>query len=130
MQRFLNELTTVVFATINPDGSPLATPVLLVQDDAHLAMVSVYDLRRVKNLRRDPGVSIVAESARPERSACFMIKGLARFSKAPDDREVIGQAFIDKYGERMQARWGSSAVPLSRAFWRIDPVRITPWSWE
>jgi len=60
VQRFLNDLTTVVLETVNPDGSPLATPVLLVQDDADLAMVSVDDLRKVKNLRRDPRVSIVA----------------------------------------------------------------------
>ena len=130
VQRFLTELTTVVLATINPDGSPLATPVLFVQDQSHLAMVSVDDLRKVKNLRRDPRTSIAAESVHPEQSACLMIKGVARFAEAPADRLAIGEAFVAKYGERMRTRWGSTAVPMSRALWRIEPVRITAWGWE
>jgi nitroimidazol reductase NimA-like FMN-containing flavoprotein (pyridoxamine 5'-phosphate oxidase superfamily) len=85
VQRFLAELTTVVLATINPDGSPLATPVLFVHDDTHLAMVSVDELRKVKNLRRDPRASIAAQSVHSERSACLMIKGVASFAQTPAD---------------------------------------------
>ena len=61
VQGFLATRYVVVLATVQPDGSPLAMPMWFLPDPAAITMLSVDDLPKVRNLRRDPRVCVVAD---------------------------------------------------------------------
>ena len=124
VQRFLSGKDTAVLATINPDGGPLATPMWFVHDLQGMGMVSVHTLQKIMNLRRDPRVSVVAESAPGAGVACLIIQGTVAFVAADEDRRSLGEQFIDKYGEALERRWGARGVPDSRTLFRIYPSRV------
>ena len=61
IERFLATKDVVVLATVQADGSPLAMPMWFLHDPAELTMISVAATQKVRNLRRDPRVCVVAE---------------------------------------------------------------------
>ena len=62
IQTFLATKDVVVLATVQADGSPLAMAMWFLHDPAALIMISVAETQKVRNLRRDPRVSVVAEA--------------------------------------------------------------------
>ena len=62
IQRFLGTRAVVVLATLQADGSPLAMPMWFLHDAIEIAMISVDGTQKVRNLRRDPRVCVVAEA--------------------------------------------------------------------
>ena len=62
VQAFLAAREVAVLATLNPDGSPLAMPMWFLADAEAIIMLSVDGLAKVRNLRADPRVSVVAEA--------------------------------------------------------------------
>ncbi|MBI3636081.1 MAG: pyridoxamine 5'-phosphate oxidase family protein, partial [Candidatus Rokubacteria bacterium] len=61
VQRFLDGKQIVVLATAQADGAPLAMPMWFLHDPATLTMISQAGTQKVRNLRRDPRVCVVAE---------------------------------------------------------------------
>ena len=61
IQAVLDGKDVVVLATLTPSGSPLAMPMWFVHDEHSLVMVSAPGLAKIRNLQRDPRVSVVAE---------------------------------------------------------------------
>ncbi len=127
VQRALNGPATVVLATINPDGSPLATPMWYVHDADGLGMVSVAGLQKMRNLERDPRVSVVVETHAPSGLQCVIVQGTVAFLDSAADRRSLGAAFVEKYGESIEKRWGGPVVPADRALFRILPRRVKLW---
>src|SRR2546421_11431498 len=62
IQGFLATKDVAVLATVQADGAPLAMPMWFLHAPASLTMISVADTQKVRNLRRDPRVSVVAEA--------------------------------------------------------------------
>ena len=62
IQRFLAGKEVVVLATLKRDGAPLAMPMWFLHAPAAVTMISVERTQKVRNLRRDPRVCVVAES--------------------------------------------------------------------
>lgn len=58
MATFLASMRNAVLATINPDGSPQATPTWYHWDGQVLRISSPEWTRKVRNIRRDPRVSV------------------------------------------------------------------------
>ncbi len=116
---------TAVIATINPNGAPLATPMWYVHDDVGFGMVSVDGLQKVRNLRRDPRISVTVEMDPARGTGCVMVQGRVEFLDSQVDRQSLGALFIEKYGEGVEKRWGGSAVPDDRVLFRIHPTRVT-----
>lgn len=55
-------------ATLMPDGSPQTTETWVDTDGSHVVINSVEGFQKVRNLRRDPRVSVaVADAGRPSR---------------------------------------------------------------
>jgi len=127
VQRAIENPLTAVLATINPDGSPLATPMWYVPDASGIGMVSVDGLQKIHNLRRDPRVSVVVETDAVEGPQCVIIQGIVEFLDSSSDRAALGAAFVAKYGEEIEKRWGGSAVPRDRVLFRILPRRVKLW---
>lgn len=63
VQRFLATKQVAVLATLQADGAPLAMPMWFLHDPSTLTMISVENTQKVRNLRRDPRVCVVAEAA-------------------------------------------------------------------
>ena len=127
VQQAMDGPSTVVLATVNPDGSPLATPMWYVHDTSGIGMVSVDGLQKIRNLKRDPRVSVVVETRAPSGLQCVIVQGTAEFLESTADRGALGAAFVEKYGEGIEKRWGGAVVPDDRALFRIHPRRVKLW---
>lgn len=127
VQQALEGRVTAVLATINPDGSPLATPMWYVHDTSGIGMVSIDGLQKVRNLHRDPRVSVVVETGAATGLQCVIVQGTVEFLDAPSERAALGASFVDKYGTSIEKRWGGRAVPPDRALFRIVARRVKLW---
>lgn len=127
VQQAMEGPVTAVLATINADGSPLATPMWYVHDAHGIGMVSVDDLQKVRNLRRDPRVCVVVETDLPGGPQCIIVQGTVEFLDSDFDRAALGAGFVAKYGESIEKRWGGGSVPPDRVLFRIHPSRVKLW---
>lgn len=127
VQRFLATIDVVVLATVQADGSPLAMPVWFLHGQRALLMISEADTQKVRNLRRDPRVCVVAEAGTPSDYRGVIIRGRAEFlADTKERRELVG-AFLDKYRPALERRWGGRAMPSDRVMFRVVPGRVQSW---
>ena len=127
IQRFLDTKEMVVLATIQPDGAPLATAMWFLHDPAALTMISVANLQKVRNLRRDPRVSVVAEAGGGGKPVCGVaVEGRAEFLADGPERHALVERFHRKYAD-LRGYWGGQTMPSDRVMFRILPARVREW---
>jgi PPOX class probable F420-dependent enzyme len=128
VQRFLATRYVVVLATVQPDGSPLAMPMWFLPDPAAITMLSVDDLPKVRNLRRDPRVCVVVEWANATGGdpKGVTIHGRAEFLADGPERRALVDRFHARY-PGLQRLWGGLAMPANRVMFRIVPARVRNW---
>ena len=124
IQRFLDTKEVVVLATVQPDGAPLAMAMWFLHDANALTMISVAGLQKVRNLRRDPRVSVVAEAADPLRGVA--VQGRAEFLEDGPERRALVDRFHKKY-RALKGYWGGHDMPADRVMFRIVPTRVRTW---
>jgi len=126
--RFLATRYVVVLATVQPDGSPLAMPMWFLPDPAAITMLSVDDLPKVRNLRRDPRVCVVAEwaNATGGEPKGVTVHGRAEFLVDGPERRALVDRFHARY-PGLQRLWGGLAMPANRIMFRIVPARVRSW---
>ena len=127
VQKALEKPSTAVLATINRDGSPLATPMWFVRDEHGIVMVSPEGLQKVRNMRRDPRVSVVVETGAGTGLQCVIVQGSIEFLDDDGERAAFGALLVAKYGRDMENRWRGRAVPHDRVLFRIEPRRVKLW---
>ena len=127
IQRFLAAREVVVLATIQPDGSPLAMPVWFWHDRESLVMVSEAATQKVRNIRRDPRVCVVAESGSRGDARTVIIGGRAEFLEESPARQALVRALLDKYTPNLGRRWHGEAMPADRVMFRIVPASVRTW---
>jgi len=127
IQRFLDTKEIVVLAMTKPDGAPLATAMWFLHDPAALTMISVANLQKVRNLRRDPRVSVVAEAGGGGKPICGVaVDGRAEFLGDGPERRALVDRFHRKYAE-LKGYWGGHDMPADRVMFRIVPARVREW---
>jgi PPOX class probable F420-dependent enzyme len=128
IQRFLATRHVVVLATVQADGAPLAMPMWFLHDPASLTMISVASTQKVRNLRRDPRVSVVAETAGPSGGEVrgVTIQGRAEFLADGPERQALAERFHAKY-PGLAGLWRGRAMPADRVMFRIVPGRVRGW---
>ena len=128
VQEFLATKEVVVLATVQADGAPLAMPMWFLHDPAALTMLSVDNLQKVRNLRRDPRVCVVAESANATggEGRGVAVQGRAEFLADGPERRALVDRFHAKY-PGLQVLWGGRVMPPSRVMFRIVPERVRSW---
>ena len=131
IQRFLATKEIAVLATVQPDGAPLAMPMWFLHDPGTMTMISVADTQKVRNLRRDPRVCVVVESAGADGGDArgVTIQGCAQFLPDGPERLALAERFHAKY-PRLQRLWGGRAMPPSRVMFRVVPTHVTSWGLE
>jgi PPOX class probable F420-dependent enzyme len=124
VQRFLATREVVVLSTVQTDGSPLAMPVWFVHDREALTMISEANTQKVRNIRRDPRVCVVAESGSRADARAVMIGGRAEFVSESPARLALVRALLDKYSPNLGRRWGGDAMPADRVMFRVAPAWV------
>jgi PPOX class probable F420-dependent enzyme len=128
IQQFLAGKEVVVLCTVQRDGAPLAMPMWFLHTPAALYMISVDGLQKVRNLRRDPRLCVVAEAG--NRGAAIkgvVIQGRAEFIVDPAQRRPIVDRLLDKYDPDLARLWGGRAMPPNRVLFRITAEKVRSW---
>ena len=127
VQRFLDGKEIALLATVQADGAPLAMPMWFLHDPAALTMISVADTQKVRNIRRDGRVCVVAEAvAAGGEIRGVTVQGRAELlADSPERRELIGR-FHAKY-RGLERLWGGKAMPANRVMFRIVPSQVRSW---
>jgi len=130
VQRFLATKNIAVLATVQADGAPLAMPMWFLHEPAGLTMISVEGTQKVRNLRRDPRVCVVAEavSSGGEIQGVTVI-GRAEFLADGPERRALAERFHAKY-PGLARLWAGRAMPANRVMFRIAPARVRAWGLE
>ena len=128
IQRFLGTKDVVVLATVQRDGAPLAMPMWFLPDAESLVMISVAETQKVRNLRRDPRVCVVAESVSASGAICGVtVQGRAEFLADGPDRQALIARLLTKYDPRLERIWGGRDMPPNRVIFRITPTHVKDW---
>jgi PPOX class probable F420-dependent enzyme len=127
VQTFLNTKDVVLLATVNPDGSPLAMPMWFLHDADALTMISVDGLAKVRNLRRDPRVCVVAETGTRGDIRGVTVHGRAEFLDDTPERRALVSRFHEKYDPHLARLWNGDAMPANRVMFRIAPTSVRAW---
>src|SRR5688572_33106708 len=91
-QRFLASKSVAILATVQASGAPLAMPMWFVHDGATIVMISEAGLQKVRNLRRDHRVCVVAEGEVGGVIAGVIVQGHVRFLETADERSAYVEA--------------------------------------
>jgi PPOX class probable F420-dependent enzyme len=127
VQGFLAAREVVVLATVQADGSPLAMPMWFLHDAGALTMVSVAGTQKVRNLRRDPRVCVVAESGSRGEVRGMTMHGRAAFLSEGPQRRALVERLLEKYRPHLEQRWGGRVMPPDRVMFTIVPSRVRSW---
>jgi PPOX class probable F420-dependent enzyme len=103
VQAFLATREVVVLATLQPDGSPLATPMWFVHDGDALTMVSEAHTQKVRNLRRDARVSVAAEAGTGADFRGIIVAGRGELLADPERQRPLVARLLDKYAPHLRA---------------------------
>ena len=128
IQMFLDTKEVVVLATVQRSGAPLAMPMWFLLTPQALFMISVDGLQKVRNLRRDPRVCVVAESG--NRGAAIrgvVIQGHVSFVEAPEQQRPIVERLLQKYDPDLARLWGGRIMPPNRVLFCIEPGKVRSW---
>ena len=126
VQRFLATRDVAILATTQADGAPLAMPMWFLHDATTLVMLSVEGTQKVRNLRRDPRVCVVAEAADGGGIRGVTALGTATFLSDGPERRGLGERFHAKYAG-LARLWGGRAMPADRVMFRIVPRHVRSW---
>jgi len=120
IQDYLADTDVVFLATVGSGGAPLGMAMWFVHDIDRLVMVSVDGLAKVRNIERDPMVSVVAESGGRGSIAVLAMAGEAEFMSG-EERLKWGERFRQKYDPHMEGIWGGPALPEDRRVFGLRP---------
>ena len=128
IQAFLAAKDVVVLATLQADGAPLAMAMWFLPDPASLTMISVDNLQKVRNLRRDPRVCVAAEAVTASGEIKGVtVQGRAEFLSDTPERRALVERFLKKYDPRLAKLWGGRTMPPNRVMFRITPSKVLAW---
>ena len=105
-------------------------PMWFLHDPASLTMISVEGTHKVRNLRRDARVCVVAEAVSgggDERGVTVL--GKAEFLPDAPERRALVERFHAKY-PRLERLWTGRAMPPNRVMFRIVPAHVRCWGLE
>ncbi len=122
LKKLLDSPVFVILATIQPDGSPQASPTWVKRDGNDLLISTTVGRRKERNLRRDPRVSVVVQP--PDAPYTYAeIRGTATLSTEGAD-ELINE-LSRKYTGKPYAEFNpESAKDAPRVIVRITPRKV------
>jgi PPOX class probable F420-dependent enzyme len=127
VQRFLAGKEIVVLATVQANRTPLAMPMWFLHDANRLTMISEAATQKVRNLRREPRVCVVAEAGGGGAAICGVtVQGRVEFVSDGAERRALVERFHDKYPD-LAGLWRGRAMPPDRVMFHVVPARVRSW---
>ena len=131
IQQFLSTKDVVILSTIQKDGAPLAMPMWFLADPTCLYMISVANTQKVRNVRRDPRVCVVAESGmRGVEIRGVTMQGRVEFLERPEAYQPIIARLLRKYDPHLVTLWRGTSMPPDRVMFCIVPEAVHSWGLE
>ena len=128
IQGLLATKEVVVLSTVQRSGAPLAMPMWFLHTPEALYMISVDGLQKVRNLRRDPRICVVAESGnRGPAIRGVAIQGRVEFVEDAEQQRPLAERLLQKYDPDLARLWGGRALPSNRVLFRIIPEKVRSW---
>jgi general stress protein 26 len=127
IQRYLGTKEVVALATLGADGAPHGMAMWFLHTPDAILMLTVADLQKVRDLRRDPRVAVVAESVVDGGPCGVSVRGRAALLDESPERRAFVEAFLAKYHPRLERLWGARAMPSNRAMFKIAPSHVRSW---
>ncbi len=128
IQAFLATKEVVVLATVQPDGAPLAMAMWFLHTPEAITMISIAETQKVRNLRRDGRVCVVAEAGNRGREIRgVIVQGRAEFLPDSPARRALAERLLDKYQPHLERTWGGRSMPPNRVMFRIVPEKVQSW---
>lgn len=107
-------------ATLEPDGAPHVTPVWIDVDDEHILINTAKGRKKVRNVERDPRVSVeIAEQDNPYSMLSVQGKVVGITSEGADEHiDAMAKKYLgkDSYPFRQPGE--------QRLIMRIKPVKV------
>ena len=125
--QYLATKDIILLATIRADGSPLITPMWFLHDPDGLTLISVESSHKVRNLRRDPRVHLVAESGTRGDIKGVSVHGRARFLPDSAERRALATRLLGKYHPHLERLWSGRAMPPNRVMFQVAPEHVHAW---
>jgi PPOX class probable F420-dependent enzyme len=127
MLDFVRPRHRMILLTTRTDGSPQASPVTGGVDDAGRIVITTYPERaKTRNVRRDPGVSVVVLSDE-WNGAWIQLDGTAEVIDGTEDVEPFVEYFRCISGEHPDwAEYRQAMVDQGKSLLRITPTRWGP----
>jgi PPOX class probable F420-dependent enzyme len=119
LKQLLDSKVFVNVATIQPDGSPLVSPVWVKREGHDVLISTTVDRRKTLNLKRDPRVTVVVQPADAPYTYAE-IRGTATLSTEG------GQELIDELSRKYTGKDYSEFNPQAGQDAERVVVRITP----
>jgi len=128
VRSFVGSKKTIILTTNGPRGFPHTMPMWFVQEDDGTIRITTYRAsQKVKNIQRDPRVSLLVESGLDYAE----LKGVLMYGHAEliDDPEVVIETFIAGSGQRdsEEVRASMKKTATKRVVIRVKPERIVTW---
>ena len=120
-------------ASIGPDGRPHLVPMWFVRDDEGLLAFTTYGrAQKVKNLERDPRITVLAETGTGYNELRGLsIDGTAEIVNDPHVTARVLQLVGARYGDRPRPDADPNLEPpppaYKRVTVRIHPERVRSW---
>ena len=127
IQRYLGSKEVVVLATLGADGAPHGMAMWFLHTRDAILMLTVADLQKVRDLRRDPRVAVVAESVVDGGPRGVSVRGRAEILEESPERRAFVEAFLSRYHPRLERLWGARAMPSNRIMFKIAPSHVRSW---
>lgn len=131
-ERYLDETRTLTLASVGPDGWPHLVAMWFCLIDGRIMMTSFAKAQKAVNIRRDPRVTLSAESgAHYSELRGLMIRGEAELV---DDFDTCVDVMRHvQVRMRMDVGDGSALLPVlrtqarKRVVIRVTPLRVASW---
>lgn len=131
LRSYMARQRTVILTTNGPDGYPHSVPMTYLSHDDHVVEFTTFaKAQKVRNLERDPKVSLVIESGeRYEELRGAFIRADADLLADPDEvrrimldtRRKLGEDLSDEHFQQVEAglskRIGVRCVPVKISSW-------------
>lgn len=114
-------------ATTRPDGQPHVVPVWFIWDGTEIVIVSQPGTQKVKNLARNPNVSIALDDTKQGHDV-VILEGEATLTSGPPTSPRM-QAYLDKYNHLLrEMEWSPEAylAEYTQAI-VVKPTRFLTW---
>jgi len=123
LDNFLQKSPVAIFCTHNSDGTIHAMPLWFKYDKGEMLFATQVDTRRIKNLKKNPDVTVLVESEQ------FPLRGVAIYGKARMDYENViptRVTMFEKYMPRANAEKLADGLAAMRkpVLIRVKPSKI------